>query len=201
MSSQVAPTTDADEADLLSRLRAGDDAAFSDFVHAQAGRALTVCRRILGHDADAAEALQDAFLSFFRALPTFRGGSKLSTWLHQIAVNAALMKRRSRTRRVERTMDDLLPTFYPDGHRMDPRPAWQPSAADLCQREDVRRKVRKRIDELPENYRNVLLLRDIEELDTAQAATILGETPGAVKTRLHRARQALRTLLEKDLLD
>jgi RNA polymerase sigma-70 factor (ECF subfamily) len=188
------------EKELVAQLRRGEARACNPCVRDHTGVALSVARRILGNEADAFDAVQDAFLSFFRSLPGFQEGSKLSTWLHRIVVNAALMKLRSRVRRHEKSMDDLLPQYYPDGHRIDPRPAWQPSVPELMQRQEIRALVRRKIDELPEEFRNVLLLRDIEELDTAQTAELLQDTPGAVKTRLHRARQALRGLLEKELL-
>jgi RNA polymerase sigma-70 factor (ECF subfamily) len=90
---------------------------------------------------------------------------------------------------------DLLPSFDAGGHHAAPVSAWSapPSAAENA---ELRRRVRDAIDRLPEPHRSILLLRDIEEFDTEQTAGMLGITPGAVKTRLHRARQALRTLLE-----
>jgi RNA polymerase sigma-70 factor (ECF subfamily) len=190
-----------EEAELLSRLRANDSRACEAFVRVQSGPALAVARRLLGNEADAHEAVQDAFMAFFRSLPTFRADARLSTWLHRIVVNSALMKRRSRRSRPECNIDDLLPRYHDDGHRFDPHPGgWAESAESLAQSAEVRRLVREKIDQLPEEYRNVLLLRDIEGMDTAETAAALGDSPGAVKTRLHRARQALRTLLEKDFL-
>jgi RNA polymerase sigma-70 factor (ECF subfamily) len=140
--------------------------------------------------------VQDAFVSAFRSLSSFEAGSQLSTWLHRIVVNASLMRLRSRRRKPEEPLDGLLPSFFEDGHRRDPAPPWQETAETALQRREVRELVRGTIDELPETYRAVLLLRDIEGFDTEQAARLLGVTPNAVKVRLHRARQALRTLLE-----
>ncbi len=188
------------EAELVARLRAGDPLACEEFVRSQMGRALAAARRFLRDEADALDAVQDAFVSFFRSLGDFKQESRLSTWFHRIVLNAALMKRRAKARRPECRIEDLLPRFQPDGHRLDPLPAWEGSVEELVQSEELRRLVREKIDLLPEDYRNVVLLRDIEQLDTAEAASALGDTPGAVKVRLHRARQALRTLLERDLL-
>lgn len=187
-----------DDAERLRLLQRGDDAASEQFVRDQMARALAVAGRILGNEADAHEAVQEGFLSFFRSLAEFRGDAALSTWLHRIVVNAALMKRRAMRRRPETSIESLLPRFLDDGHRADPLPAWPEKTEDLVARREVRQLVRKKIDELPENYRNVILLRDIEQIDTAETARLLGETPGAIKTRLHRARQALRTLLETE---
>ena len=152
-------------------------------------------RRILRQEEDARDAVQDAFLAAFRSAGRFEGAARLSTWLHRIAVNAALMKMRSRRRRPEESIEDLLPQFLEDGHHVrDPREWCAPPEALLQRRED-RDFVRGCIDRLPDEYRTVLVLRDIEELDTAETAQVLGLTEAAVKTRLHRARQALRGLL------
>jgi RNA polymerase sigma-70 factor (ECF subfamily) len=189
-----------DEVALLARLRAGDQAAYETLVRAYSGRLLAITRRLLRIEEDARDAVQDAFLSAFRALPTFEEGSLLSTWLHRIAVNAALMKLRTRRRKPEDSIEDLLPNYLEDGHREDghrgnPTKSWKEPGA-LLERQETRTLVRECIERLPESYRTVLLLRDIEELDTEEAARLLGISPNAVKIRLHRARQALRTLLD-----
>ncbi len=186
------------EGDLLERLRTGDEAAYEELVRAYGGRLLAVARRFLSSEEDARDAVQDAFLSAFRSLDRFEGGSRLSTWLHRIVVNASLMKLRTRRRKPEQPIDDLLPGFLDDGHIAKPAGEWR-SAEDVLSSSESRAAVRKAIDRLPENYRNVLLLRDIEELDTEETAELMGISASAVKTRLHRARQALRELLEPDL--
>ena len=185
----------AQEADLLQALRSGQEAAFETLVRAHSGRMLAVCRRILRNEEEAKDAVQEAFLSAFRGLANFEGGSLLGTWLHRIAVNASLMRLRARKRRPEESIEDLLPAFKDDGHaRIEPRD-WSPSALLLVETRETRDFVRASIDRLPEIYRTVLLLRDIEEMDTSQTAEILGVTEGVVKVRLHRARHALRRLL------
>ncbi len=105
------------------------------------------------------------------------------------------MKIRTRTRRPEESIEDMLPRFLEDGHHAEPTSDWGSASALLEQRE-TRERVRAGIDRLPESYRTVLLLRDIEELDTAETAEMLGLTPNTVKIRLHRARQALAKVLE-----
>lgn len=194
---QIVP--DSDEASLLERLRSGDPAAAETLVRDNLPRMLAVARRVLGNEQDAQDAVQDAFQSAFRALPGFHGESRLSTWLHRIAVNAALMKRRSlRRRRLERPLDALVPAFREDGRADGEVPSYTPTPRELLEREEFRARIRDLIEELPEDYRNIILLRDIEELDGSETARVLGITPNAVKTRLHRARQALRTLIEQD---
>lgn len=185
-----------DDAALLARLKAGQDAAFEELVRTYGPRLLVIARRYFPQEADANDALQDAFLSAFKGLPRFEGASRLGTWLHRITVNACLMKLRSRRRRPETSIDELLPEFLPDGHRRNPGGPWKPIEQSGIERTEVRSLVRSMIDQLPDQYRDVLLLRDVENLDTEEAAEVLGISPNAVKTRLHRARQALRTLLD-----
>ena len=110
------------------------------------------------------------------------------------------MKLRAQSRSRQIPIDDLLPTFDETGHHARPVRQWEDQALLRLGREETRVQVRACIDRLPAAYRTVLLLRDIEELDTEETAKQLGITPGAVKTRLHRARQALRTLLEPVVL-
>lgn len=195
------PWTDAEEADLLARMRAGDDAAFTAVVTSLGPRLWTVVRRILRDEDDAREALQDAFLSAFKALPTFQGDARLSTWMHRIAVNAALMKWRSKSRRTahETTVDDLLPAFTETGCHAEPIVTWSERPDEASIRAETAALVRERIQELPENVRIVLLLRDIEGLSYEEIAQRLEVTPNAAKIRVHRARQALKTLLEPKL--
>lgn len=192
----VSPETVADESILLRTLLAGDDAAFEMLVTHFGGQMLAAARRILGNEEDARDAVQDAFLSAFRGLHGFDGNSRLSTWLHRIVINASLMKIRTRRRRPERPIEDLLPRYLDDGHRADPESLWTETPDTLLQRDEMREMVRFCVDQLPENYRTVLWLRDIEELDTEETAQTLGLSQGVVKTRLHRARQALRALID-----
>ena len=186
------------DAALVARLRDGDADAFELLVREHGGRLLATARRFFTNEDDARDVLQDAFLAAFRSIDGFAGAARLSTWLHRIVVNAALMRLRSRKRRREESIDGLLPRFEEDGHWVEPPALWDAPTDDLVERQETRATVRKAIDRLPANYRTVLLLRDVEELDTDEAAALLGVTPNTVKTRLHRARQALRTLLERD---
>ena len=185
-----------DEGALLSRLRSGEESAYEELVRAYGGRMLATATRILGNPEDARDAVQDAFLSAFRAIDSFAGQSRASTWLHRIVINAALMKIRSRQRKPEEPIDALLPGFLEDGHHAHPPAAWKDPADVMLQRQQTRDLVRASIEKLPDAYRTVLVLRDIEELDTEETARILEVSTNAVKTRLHRARQALRTLLD-----
>jgi RNA polymerase sigma-70 factor (ECF subfamily) len=189
----------AEDHALLADLRAGREEAFARLLREHGGRMLAVARRLVRDEEDARDAVQEAFVSAFRSLDRFERGSRLSTWLHRIVVNCCLMRLRSRQRRPEESIDDLLPRFLKDGHQEVPAVDWSEPIDALLQRREICTLVRASIDRLPESYRTVLLLRDIGEVSTAEAADLLGITENALKIRLHRARQALRTLLDPHL--
>jgi RNA polymerase sigma-70 factor (ECF subfamily) len=184
-----------DDADLVSRLQRGDADAFETLVRAHSGRLLAVARRFLANEHDAQDALQDAFIRAFRAIGSFEERAQLHTWLHRIVVNSALMKLRERRRKPEESIEDLLPSFQADGHQTSDSRDWSDA---VLERKESARVVREAIARLPEQYRTVLMLRDIEERDTAETAALLGTSSNVVKVRLHRARQALRTLLDRE---
>lgn len=185
-----------DEKGLIAGLRNGDAASYERIVEVYGGRMLAVARRLVRIEEDARDCVQDAFLQVFRNIHSFEERSSLGSWLHRIVVNAALTKIRGHKRRQEAPLDDLLPQFDADG--------WRPQAGadhlarfeSLLESREIRRIVRRSIDQLPVGYRTVLILRDIEELDTEETAALLGLSAGAVKTRLHRARTALKQMLE-----
>ena len=189
------PAAVVDEATLVAALRAGHEWAFETMIRTYGGRLLAVARRICGNEEDARDVLQTAYLSAFRSLDGFAGSCQLSTWLHRIVVNTALMRLRSKRRKPEDSIEALLPAFQEDGHHVEQFSDWGLPADRLLEREDERRLVRSCIARLPDNYREVLMMRDIEELPTEDVARLLELTPNAVKVRLHRARQALSTLL------
>ncbi|HEX6851957.1 MAG TPA: sigma-70 family RNA polymerase sigma factor [Candidatus Polarisedimenticolaceae bacterium] len=189
----AAPPTDAE---IVERIRGGDADAFAVLVRRHGGRMLAVTRRFLRDEDAARDAVQEAFLSAYRSIGEFRGEAQLSTWLHRVAVHAALMRLRSARRRPEESLEALLPEFDETGHHARPVAEWRTEATAALSREEERERVRRAVDRLPTTYRTVLMLRDIEERDTEETARLLGTTTTAVKVRLHRARQALRTLLE-----
>jgi RNA polymerase sigma-70 factor (ECF subfamily) len=193
--SALGPSVSADDSRLVERLRQGDPDAFEVLVRTHSGRLLSVARRFLPTEQDAQDALQDAFLQAFRAIGSFEERAQLHTWLHRIVVNSALMKLRQRRRKPERSIEDLLPSFAADGHQASEPRDW--SDAVLERKESVKL-VRAAIARLPDLYRTVLVLRDIEERDTTETALLLDTSPNVVKVRLHRARQALRTLLDRE---
>jgi RNA polymerase sigma-70 factor (ECF subfamily) len=185
-----------DEADLITGMRGGEESCFALCVGRHGPRMLAVARRLLANEEDAQDAVQDAFLCAFQAIARFDGRSQLGTWLHRITVNSALGKLRVRRNAAQKSIHDLLPRFKDDGHQLEPAVEWGEMAAATIERSETREAVQRMIAQLPEIYRTVLLLRDVEGLDTEEVARLLGVTCGVIKTRLHRARQALRTLLE-----
>lgn len=184
------------EAALVERLRSGDAAAFEQLVRTHMAALLRVARRMMHSEEDARDAVQDAFVSAFRSIGKFDGTAQLSTWLHRIVINACLMRLRTQRRHPEEDIEEYLPRFAQDGHQLVPNEPWSETAETLLERAEIRDVVRTAVNRLPDNYREVLVLRDLEELSTEEAAKVLGVTTNAVKVRLHRARQALRTLLD-----
>jgi RNA polymerase sigma-70 factor (ECF subfamily) len=184
------------EAALVLRLREGDPGAFETLVRTHTPALLRVARRFMRSEEDARDAVQDAFVSAYRSIGAFASNAQLSTWIHRIVINACLMRLRTRRRRPEEDIEQYLPRFAEDGHQVEPGEPWTETAETILQRTELQGVVRTAIDQLPDVHREVLLLRDIEELSTEEVAELLGVTRNAVKIRLHRARQALRTLLD-----
>jgi RNA polymerase sigma-70 factor (ECF subfamily) len=187
-----------DDPMLLARLRAGDEGAFEQLVRATMGRLLSAARRLLRNEEEARDAVQSGYIRAFQSLSKFREEARLSTWLHRIVINEALMKLRSR-RAVETPIDEsLLPQFKPDGHQVRDTVDWSDSAEKAIERSETAAMVRASIEQLPEPYRTTLLLRDVEEMSPDEVAEQLGVSKNVIKVRLHRARQMLRTLLERE---
>ena len=187
---------EADDPELVAALRAGDLTAFETIVREHGRVLLAVARRLLRNDDEAREAIQDAFVSAFRSRSRFEGASRISTWLHRIVVNSCLMRLRTQRRSVEVSIDEWLPTFLPDGHHEAAFIDWSNTAHTLVEQRETCALVRRCIDRLPDSYRTVLLMRDIEGISVEEVAAALKISSNAVHIRLHRARQALRTLLD-----
>lgn len=191
--------TDVDEADLLERLRAGEESAYEDLVRSVGPRLLAVARRIVRNDDDAREVVQETFAQAFQKLHSFEGRSKLSTWLHRIAVNFALMRVRKRGRdalsRDETLVDSLQPNFDEWGCRVgSPLPVVPDPERNAIAREELLH-VAEALDALPDAYRALLIMSDVEGLSGQEIAEIEGTTANTAKVRVHRARSALRALV------
>ena len=152
---------------------------------------------------DAEEVVQDVFLTLFRKIDSFEGRAALGTWLYRVAANAALIKRRGKRAEVEVNLEDYLPTFKDDGHREGDRAMlladWSRTPEGELLSGEARAILEDGLALLPEHYRAILVLRDVEELTNEEVAEILGESVASVKSRLHRARMALREVLTRRL--
>lgn len=186
------------EAGLLKAATAGDTAAFDALVRPHLGLFLRVIVRILGNEAEAQDALQDALLAMYRELASFAGGSRFSTWGYRVCANQALMHRRKRVRRREDAIEDLMPRYADDGHHMeDGSLEWsqEAEALDNAARSELKARIQSGLERLSDEQRSVFVLRDLEGWDTDEIAERLGISRDLVRQRLHRARLALRALL------
>jgi RNA polymerase sigma-70 factor (ECF subfamily) len=166
-----------------------------EVIRTYAPRIYNLARRFLGSDSDAEDVTQDVLMTVVRKLPTFRGESAVGTWLHRITVNAALGYRRKRAHRPERPMPDPLDDFSENGYHAGPVSRWSSAPdAELVDRE-TQQLIEQAISELPEPYRDVYVLADIEGISNAEIADMLGLSVAAVKSRLHRARLMMRRAL------
>jgi len=192
------------EATLIARLRGRDTGALEVLMERHAARVFRVAFGITRNEADAEEVVQDVFLSLFDKIHTFEERSALGTWLYRVATNTALLRRRGKRLELEVSLEDQLPTFREDGHRAGERSFlladWSAGAEDEVLSEETHAMVRQAIDMLPAHYRAVVMLRDIEELSNEETAEILGEPVSSVKSRLHRARMALREQITRLML-
>ena len=189
-----------DDDALLRRIRAGDRDSFSLLMRRYNRRLYRVARSVLRDDAEAEDALQDAYLQAYRALPAFRGESALGTWLTRIVVNAALMRQRKTGRLAE--VIELGADF--DADAAGPH-APDDSAGDVEQpdlaafRSQTRRLIETGIDKLPAAFRTVFVLRAVEELTVEETAATLGIPEATVRTRYFRARAMLREALAREI--
>lgn len=194
--------TDA-EATLIEQLRNGDTTALEGLMEQFAPRVYRLACGITRNEADAEEVVQDVFLSLFRKIDGFEGRAALGTWIYRISVNAALIKRRGKRVELEVLLEDHLPTFREDGHREGDRTFlltdWSDTPEEELLSKETRVAVRRMIASLPDPYRVVLLLRDLEGLSNEETAAILGDSVASVKSRLHRARMALREQVTRSL--
>jgi len=191
------PDVETSDETLAARAAAGDEPAFEALVIRYQARVFRLARRLTGNDGDAQDALQDAFLQVHRHLPSFRGEARFSTWLYRIATNAALMVRRARVRRPAESLEEFLPRFDGEGrHAATPDELRAPCRAEeALDRQLLAEKARAGIDLLPDLYREAFVLRDLEELDTGEVASLLGVDAATVRQRVHRARLMLRGYL------
>ena len=184
------------ESALVAQLRSGDRPATERFVREHAGWMLSLAQRFLKDASLAEDCVQEAFLQAFRNIGECEGRSALKSWLYRITTNTALMKLRSRRCAAEQPIEEVTAHLDRGGRQM--QACWTEMATphELLERKEIGQLVVAKMLELPDSYRIVLLLRDIEGMSTEETAKVLAMTQGAVKVRLHRARAAFKMLVE-----
>jgi RNA polymerase sigma-70 factor, ECF subfamily len=194
----IVPVSESSDEALAARAAAGDDSAFEWLVVRYQQRVFRLACR-LTDETEAPDVLQDTFLQVYRHLPTFRGESQFSTWLYRIATNVALMHRRARARRPAESLDVFLPRFDADGRHVHTPAALRIASRvdELLDRQALAEKAQAAIERLPDLYREAFVLRDLEELTTADVAQVLGVEPATVRQRVHRARLMVRGYLNE----
>lgn len=160
-----------------------------------APRVYHLARRLLGNDADAEDVTQDVLLQVVRKLDTYRGESAFPTWLHRVTVNAALAHRRKRSNRDDGRVFDPLDHFSAEGLHNAPVKRWTMRPDQPVLEKEQKHVIEQSIAQLPEIYRDVFVLADVEQLPNAEIGEILDLNLPAVKSRLHRARLMMRDLL------
>ncbi len=188
----VVPLERLQDDDLVGRIRSGDARAMEALMRRHNRVLFRTARAILRDDAEAEDAVQEAYMSAYRALPTFRGESKLSTWLVRIVANEALMRRRRTARSAE-----VIPMESTE--HSEPQTTDDAGPEQETLRGQMRQILEARIDRLPDDYRAVFVLRALEELTVEETAAALGITEPTVRTRYFRARSLLRESLARDI--
>lgn len=189
------PVIDRDT-DLLEALRRRDGAAAECLLSTFGDRAYCLAVGITGNPQDAEEAVQDAFWSVVRKIDTFRGDAALGSWIYRITANAAYQRRRStRRRRDEIPLDDTIPTCHEDERHVGPIVDWSAELDDPAVQTELRSVLTSALEALPDHYRAVVILHDVDGLPLAEVAACLDITVPTAKTRAHRARLLLRQRL------
>ncbi len=180
---------------LIKRLKARDERAFREFVELHQDRVYNLIYRLLGDREEARDVSQEVFVTVFKSIQSFRGDSRLSTWLYRVSANHAKNRIKYLRRRAADRKQSLDDTFESDmnlgGHTQPPRPD------GLAIGHELERIVQRALASLDEDHRVVIVLRDVEHLSYDEVAEITGLTMGTVKSRLHRARTALRDAVAK----
>ena len=188
--------TEASEETLAANAAAGDAFAFETLVMRYQHRVYRLACRLTS-ETEAPDLLQETFLQAYRHLPSFRRESRFGTWLYRIATNQCLMHRRKQARQPSEPLESFLPHFDEHGvHAGTPEELQTAARADeLLERQALAETARDAINRLPDLYREAFVLRDLEDMSTAEVAAVLGLDPPAVRQRVHRARLMLRGYL------
>jgi RNA polymerase sigma-70 factor (ECF subfamily) len=200
--SSPSPLTQLSDDELVARARARDMAAFEELVDRHEEKIYRLAMRFVRNETDAREILQETFLAAWRNLDGFQGKSQFASWLYRVAVNAALMQLRSQRRHPQVAVDDLTPEALGEAARvagpgLGAGDDWSKRPDEQFQSDELRRQIQSAVDALPDSQRAVFLLRDVDGLSTEETGELLGVTVPTVKTRLHRARLALREAISR----
>jgi len=182
--------------ELVQRAQEDDYGSFEELVRRYEKKIYGHTIRMLGNPEDAEDVLQETFLNAFRALRSFRGDSSFSTWIYRIATNNALMKIRKSGRTYTQVEEEIPP---PEMMRDRPYSWFERNPREAFQEKELMDALNRAVNDLPEKYRAIFLLRDVEGFSTQRAAEVLEISESAAKSRLHRARMYLREFLEKAL--
>lgn len=193
-------TGEATDPELVLRAQKGDAKAFAQLVTRHQRQLYRLAYRMTQNEADAQEVIQEAFLNAYKQLPKFRGEAQFSSWLYRIAANSALMRLRRKRRAPDTLPDEPLdiagPKFSSEGQfETPPRSDWSQRADEKMLAGELGRAIDEAVKSLPDDYRTVFLLKDVDGLSNEEIANALELTVPAVKSRLHRARLSLREKL------
>ena len=187
-----------DDVGLVERLRAGDESAFVELVRRYQSRLLRLAQATVGSRAVAEEACQDTWLAVVRGVDRFEGRSSFKTWLFRILVNRA-RSTASREQRAGQPDGEAVERFDVNGAWVEPPTPWSERVDDRLVAERLARRVHELLPTLPEQQRQVVLLRDVEEIDAADVSSLLGISDGNQRVLLHRGRAKLRELLTVEI--
>lgn len=192
----MAEDQNASDLDLVGRIKRGDDEAFREMVDRYHARVYSLSYGVLRNSEDAEEATQDTFLTLYRKIGTFDESKKFFSWFYRVALNQAYSRARRRKPVVTVPIDDYLPRFQGDGHRTSPEfEAWADGVEDEVIAKDLAERAEGFIAELPESYRDVIWMVDVEDIKPSDVAETLDISIPALKSRLHRARLYVRQRL------
>jgi RNA polymerase sigma-70 factor, ECF subfamily len=187
-------TMETNEAGLIARILAGEKELFHDLIRPYERMVYLTLFAIVKNETEAEDGAQEAVISAYRHLASFRGDAKFSTWLTTIAINQGRRRLRKAKGAAEESIEEQA-----DSHEGDFTPApltdWREIPLEALERKELREALRTAVAELPDIYRQVFILRDLEEQNIEETAEALGINPGAVKVRLHRARIMLQKRL------
>lgn len=185
------------ERDLIEKSKQGDIDSFEKLIRDHQQLAFNIAYRMLGNIEDAKDVSQDAFIKIFKSINSYKGDSSFSTWLYRIVTNTCIDELRKRNKRQILSYDIPIATEEGEVERNLPDPG--PTPEDIVDRKESQRKIRDAINNLNEQHKAVIVLRDIKGFSYDQISEILECPEGTIKSRISRARSALKSLLEKEM--